>query len=276
MLIEALIFLTSTPIFVALNALMVTVFSSIIYGVEIEPNILLIAFLATFSVYSLNKVTDKSEDSINWDKTFSKGMPYYPYLSVVALLFSFGIGALIGLWTVITILTPIILGLAYSVKLPKSTTRLKEIVGVKSIVVAFSWAFTSSLLPASMQPVEFEKLILVFTYVFVHLLTNTILFDILDIDGDKASGLKTIPIVLGLNRTRKLLVTVNSLLVPWLLYCLMRGLFLQHMIALVFGVFYGYAVIRAFTRRNCNRLLVDLMVDGEWMPFISLMKLLGI
>lgn len=270
MIARVLKVLTSTSIFIALNGLMVAVFGSLLYGVGMKPEILLAAFLVTFSVYNLNKATDKAEDSVNRPETASREMLFYVGSSIIATVFSLGIGALIGAGALTALIVPVIVALAYSVRLLQSTTRLKEILGVKSVMVAFSWAFTGALLPASTQLVEFEKLALTFTYIFIQLLVNTILFDILDMEGDTVSGVKTIPIVLGLNVTRKLLTTLNSLLAPWLIYCLVRGLFLKYMPALVFGMLYGYIIIWAFSRRNCNRLLLEVAVDGEWMPLVAL------
>jgi 4-hydroxybenzoate polyprenyltransferase len=146
--------------------------------------------------------------------------------------------------------------------------------GLKSVLVAFSWGFTGALLPASCQTVDAAKIVLAFTYIFIQILVNTILCDVRDIDGDRASGVNTLPIAFGLGATRKLLFTVNTLLLPWLLYCVTRGLFQEYMPALFFGVGYGYLIIWAFSRKGCDRLLVELAVDGEWMPLLGIMRLL--
>jgi len=103
---------------------------------------------------------------------------------------------------------------------------------------------------------------------------NTVLCDVRDMDGDMASGVDTLPISLGLAATRILLLTVNTLLLPWLLYCITQGLFMEYMPALFFGVGYGYLIIWVFSEKGRDRLLVELAVDGEWMPLVALMKLL--
>jgi 4-hydroxybenzoate polyprenyltransferase len=150
---------------------------------------------------------------------------------------------------------------------------LKEVVGVKSILVAFSWAFTGSLLPALVEPVNHELVILVFVYIFFSLLVNTVLFDVLDLKGDQVSGVRTIPFVLGLRRTKIFLILMNSCLVVWLVYSASRGLFLSCMPALVFGVFYGYLMIGHFVNHRFKRLRAELLVDGEWIPLIAILRL---
>jgi 4-hydroxybenzoate polyprenyltransferase len=275
MLMKALRFLTSASLFLALDGAIIVVFGYFLYGIEIAPEMLLPAFLTPLAVYSLNKATDKAEDSVNRPETASRAVVYYVGPSIAAMVISLGLGASIGPLVFITLLVPTIMALVYSVRLSRSIPRLKEIVGVKSVVVAFTWAFTGCLLPASMHAVEDEKIGLVFIYIFIQVLVGTILFDVLDIKGDLASGVETIPIRLGRNRTRKLLATINSFLGLWLIYCLIRGLFLMYMPALIFGALYGYVLIWSFSNANCQRPLVGLMVDGEWLPIVTLMKVIS-
>ena len=182
---------------------------------------------------------------------------------------SFGVKALL-------VMAPSFLAsFVYSVKLSESIPRLKEVVGVKSVLVAFGWGLTGALLPTISQPADALKVVLAFSYIFIQLLVNTILCDIPDMDGDMAAGVKTVPIVLGLDSTRKLLLAINSLMLPWLLYCFTQGLFLEYMPALSFGMLYGYLIIWAFSRKHSRRLLVEIAVDGEWIPLVAIMKCLN-
>lgn len=266
--------LTSTSIFLALNASIVTAFSSLLYGLEVKPMILLIAFLATFSVYNMNRATDRTEDSINRPRAASRSIHFFLVPSMIASASCLLLSASVGAQALTVIVTSFIASILYSVKLSPSTPRLKEIVGLKSVLVAFSWGFTGALLPASSQAVDAAKMVLAFTYIFVQILVNTILCDVRDVDGDMASGVKTLPIALGLSATKRLLLIVNTLMFPWLLYSLTQGLFQEYIPALFFGMGYGYLIILAFSRKRCDRLLVELAVDGEWIPLITLMKLL--
>jgi 4-hydroxybenzoate polyprenyltransferase len=87
-LARALKFLTSTSLFLSLNAALVVIFSYFLYGMEISPVIVLTAFLSTFSVYGLNKATDKAEDSINRPETASRSSGCYLAASIVTLITS--------------------------------------------------------------------------------------------------------------------------------------------------------------------------------------------
>jgi len=270
--LRVLKFLTNTSIFLSFNALIVSHYSSLLYGLKLDPRISIISFLLTFSVYNLNKVTDKTEDSLNRPET-ALSSKYFLFSSLAALFVSFYFSFQIGLRAIMVLFSTFIIGFLYSVKITKSIPRLKEIVGVKSLMVALSWGLTGSILPACSQQVEASKIMLVFTYIFIQLLVNTILCDVRDMNGDKASGMETIPLALGLKNTRKLLIGVNSLLFLWLIYCIMIGLFINYAPGLLFGIIYGYIIIFIFSRVNCDRLLVDLAVDGEWIPMLFFMKL---
>ena len=61
-------FMTSTSLFLSLYASLVVIFSFLVYGHSIAPEIVLAAFLVTFSIYSLNKATDKIEDASQFPK----------------------------------------------------------------------------------------------------------------------------------------------------------------------------------------------------------------
>ena len=271
---KALSFFTSTSLFLALNASLTVAFGFFLYGHAIAFEIILAAFLVTFSVYTLNKATDKTEDAINKPAGTQTNTKHYVIASILAMIGCLIIGVVDGPCVFLVLLSPVIIGVIYSVKVAKNLPRLKEIVGVKSLAVAVSWATTGALLPASFQTAAPEKIILVFTYIFIQLLVNTILFDSLDMKGDRASGVTTIPMVLGKHRTKKFLTAINTSLSLWLIYCLLRGIFTLFMPALVFGFLYTYLIIWLFMCKNKVRLHAELMIDGQWLPIVTIIRLI--
>ena len=262
----------STSVFLALNGALVVVFACFLYGIEISSKVVLAAFLATFSVYCLNMGTDKKEDVINRSETAPKKTHYYIVASAAAMFVSMAIGITISFSAFLILAAPLLIGCAYSIQITKSIPRLKEVVGVKSVVVAFSWALTGALLPITIQSTPAYKEVLVFFYLFAQILVNTIICDALDIRGDRVSGITTIPIALGLKNTKKLLLIINGSLVVWLLCCLFTGVFMNQISTLVFGVVYEFGIIWYFLRRDRPRLQAELMVDGEWLPLVVLMR----
>ncbi len=272
--LKILKFMTSTSMLLSLNAAMVVVFGFFLYSSRIMPDLLLAAFLVTFGVYGLNKVTDKTEDSINRPETLPKNSGYYVVFSVASMLIGFLIGLLEGIMALTVLFAPMIIGVFYSVRFSKSIPRLKEIIGVKSLAVAASWALTGSLLPDSFFSAKLDAIVIVFTYIFIRIFVGTILFDVLDKKGDLASGVNTIPIRLGRDKTKRLLIFVNSFGMILLVYCLATGILIQFLPALLFGVLYGYLAIWFFFKDNCKRFTAGLMLDAEWLPIIIIAGLL--
>lgn len=267
-------FFFSNSIFLALNGALVFVFASLLYDTEISLPLLAASFLITLSVYSLNMATDSKEDTINRSQTAPKAARHYLALSLSSMAGSIIIGVLNGGYALLVLVSPLIIGAVYSVKPAKSIPRLKEIVGIKSLVVALSWGITGAFLPATMYPIPLYKELLVFFYVFTQILVNTIIFDTLDVHGDHASGIRTIPLALGLKKTKSLLLAINASFVLWLGYCLYSGVFIHYLVTLALGVGFETLLIWYFFRSNRPRLHAELLVDGEWMYLVFLMRLL--
>ena len=274
MLIKLAKFLTSTSLLLALDGPIILVFGYLLYGVQINFEMLGASFCAVFAIYSLNKATDKAEDKINRPETATKSSAYYIVPAIAALALCFILGAMVSPFAVAILATPIIIGVLYSIQIVKSVPRFKEITGAKSLVVAFSWSLYGTFLPLALQSTEFEKVVLVFAYVFMQVFVNTVLFDYLDMKGDSAMGVKTLPIVLGKDGTKRLLIFANSALGLWLAFCVYGGIFMKFIPALTFGVGYGYAIIWHFLRQDQPRLRAELMIDGQWFPIVAFMKII--
>lgn len=266
-------FFTASSLFLALNSVFVAYFSFILYNITPSLLVMLAVFLSTFGVYGLNKATDSIEDSINKPESAKKGS-HYIIPSIICYLSSLGIGLYEGPIAFAILLTPLIIGFIYSVKVCSKVPRLKEVLGVKSILVAFSWAFTGALLPALMGTVSLQKVIIVFCFIFIQLFVNTVLFDVLDIKGDKVSGIRTIPVHLGYNKTRWFLSITNSVLLILVGYCWLSELFIPQLTTLIFGISYGYAIVWYYTSQRGKRFSAELFVDGEWLPLVMALKLI--
>jgi 4-hydroxybenzoate polyprenyltransferase len=271
---KALRFMISSSLLLSLNGVMVVVFGFFLASTRIMPPLILAAFLVTFSVYGLNKVTDKAEDLVNRPETSPIASGYYLIFSVASMLIGFLIGIFEGLLAFFALFAPVIIGVIYSVRISKSIPRLKEIVGVKSLVVAACWGLTGCLLPDSFGTAKLPVIVIVFVYIFIRVFVGATLCDVLDKKGDLVSGVETIPIRLGRNKTKKLLLFLNSLGMLLSIYCVATGILVRFVPALLFGVLYGYLAIWFFFRDNCKRFAAGLMLDGEWLPIVIIVCLL--
>lgn len=265
-------FLMSTSIFLAISGSCKIFFSEVLFNTY-NINIIILTFLITFSVYGLNKLTDLKEDVINNPdraKTIKKIEIIFKFTVTLAFIFSMVLGFRIDILTLPVIIFPLALGILYSVKFSKNFPRLKDITGVKNITIALSWAVVSTFLPVIYSSEKKSILIILIFYLFsIKSLINSILFDIRDIKGDRENKIRTIPVFLGKDKTIKLLLILNSTLIPWIIFAYFWGFFYKYFSVLIFLILYGYWYILYFSRDFIKiGKSMDLFVDGEFIIII--------
>ncbi|ASJ04466.1 hypothetical protein A3L01_03470 [Thermococcus barossii] len=222
-----------------------------------------------FSVYGINKLTDIREDEVNnpervgYVKRVAKALRYSV---VVSLVLAVLLSALTSPLAVLVVLFPIVAGTLYSIRLLPGYPRLKDITGVKNLIIAITWANGTAFLPYLVTGgVELQRVALIYYFFFMKSMVNTMLFDVRDIEGDRINGIQTIPVKLGLERSRALLLLLNSTFIPWIITAHSFGYFGKYMPVLAFSILNGYIYILYFTRRNYRPgKILDVWVDGEW------------
>jgi 4-hydroxybenzoate polyprenyltransferase len=187
-----------------------------------------IPFLAAFSIYNLNRKTDEAEDAINQKDRFAFTKRYETPLfigSVGALITALLLAAPFGVMAVLVTAAPFLCGFLYSFRwLPGGFRyrRLKEIPGVKNCVVGIAWGILLSLLPVCYHGgAPGTGTAVTFVLFFLWGFMASLIPDIRDHDGDAASGVVTIPVLLGPGRTKSVLLAVLIALgLPLLLFSL--------------------------------------------------------
>lgn len=268
---RVVIFLSISSIFIAINCLLLVYFSFLLYSISIDLNLLLSSYLLTFTVYSLDKLSSIKEDSIcmkeraGFIERHKKILTYVTVASyIIAIYLSFS-----NSLALFAVLFPQVIGIIYSIKI--SDFRLKDITGVKNIVVALSWAVVGTFLPLENNRRNLIQILLIFYLFFTKLFINTVLFDVRDIEGDGANGVITIPVLLGIEKTRILLLILNSTLISWLVFSYLQGFFQKYLLIIIFAISYGYWYILHFCRKDIKiGKSLDLLVDGEWIPIAIL------
>jgi len=235
----------------------------------ISPNIAVCsaAFLVSFSVYTLDKITDLDKDVVSMPSRAQflqrkKGLAII--LSSLAYLLSSIILFVGEPISSLLLLVPIAANVVYGKKLIPGVPRLKDIPVMKNAIVASSWALVTVIIPITYQSKlqsspSFMVIFVVLYFMFIKMFINTILYDIRDELGDRINNVRTIPVLIGSKKTGKLLLALNStlfLVLPWL-----RDLNRLLVLALVA---YGYAYILYFSQPR-DPLALDLCVDGEFM-----------
>jgi 4-hydroxybenzoate polyprenyltransferase len=267
-------FLVYNSLFISLVCVFLTYSSFQFLNITPNNTLLIAVFLSTFSVYSLNRLTDLEEDSVNVPEreAFVRGKEkILLFLCIVSYAVAILLGALVNPLTIIVLLFPLVIGVLYSIEVSHKVPRLKNIPGMKNFIVALSWTVGAVFIPFSCQFPGISNTLLIFFFFFAKLMVNAISFDVRDIEGDKKSGVKTIPVLLGRSKTKILLYAIQSTLIIWLLLIVLTGLFIPYW--LVFSVFiiYGYVYIHVFSKKqNFKTFSRDLLVDGEWL-FVAML-----
>lgn len=238
---------------------------------------ILACFLLAVAVYNLNKLTDLHEDSVNAPERtrFVKRYRTYIIMSIVgsfycAIVFAY----LCNPYSILAVVFGFCIGALYSVRL--FGVRFKEILLVKNITVAGTCVVGAVLVPFGMHLSSLIAISLIAYFVFFTAFINTVLFDVRDLEGDQRSGNTTIPVSLGLNKTRGLLLVLNSTFVPWLLISSLLGLYHNYLILLACSTVYSYGCILHFCKKDAKiRKTVDMLVEGEWIVIALLVVLLA-
>jgi len=131
-------------------------------------------------------------------------------------------GGVLGLWPILTgrvwMLFPIAAAFGvlsfYSRPIPGPRVRLKDLPYLKSLLAPGTIAVILVLWPALESGKLGEQGVwLVFVWIFLILTINALVFDYRDIAGDKLTGTKTIPVLLGPDGTWGLLLVLAAALV---------------------------------------------------------------
>jgi 4-hydroxybenzoate polyprenyltransferase len=106
--------------------------------------------------------------------------------------------------------------------------------------------------------------LVVFLFTFSWTFIASTLPDIRDRVGDSATGVATIPVLIGVARTRVLLTGIN-LLSGVLIFTLGRSVLpVGSSVVIICSLVYSQSCIAAIDRTKMNSLLVDVISDGQF------------
>jgi len=248
--------------------------SCVIQQVQWSLMTAIIPFLTAFSIYNLNRKTDEDEDAINQQDRFAFTKRYERYLfigSLLSLLVAMVLSATAGIPSLLATAAPFICGFLYSYRwIPKrlSYRRLKEIPAVKNIVVGFSWAVLLAFLPVFLNHgTPDSRTAVTFVLFFMWGFMASLIPDIRDRAGDASSGVRTIPVLFGYERTKTILTRVLLLLgVPLILFSLFcLPLFTTAL--LIAANLYSHGCVYLLGRPGLINLLADAISDGQYISF---------
>jgi len=249
--------------------------SQVLADLPAEPLPPLITFLVIYSIYSLDRVTELDADSLTHPERASFSQRHAGLIrgsAVAAYVLALVLAGRQGAWSVAVTLLPLAALLLYSFPLlPRAVarrvgfSRLKEVFVLKNVWVAGTLAATPVLLVGVFHGAVSEgtPLLAIGAFLLGRWAVNVILFDVRDEAGDRANGLRTLPVVLGRARTLRLLHGLNALLALLAVAVPLLGLAPPCFALLGVSCLYAWAYLRQVERTKDIHFLCDVVSDGE-------------
>lgn len=253
-------FLLYSNLYLACGAAIVAYATAVTFSLALTWEVLFIPFASGFFIYTLNRYTDQDEDRINVPirvQFFDRYGKWFLTASAIvycaALAIAFTKGALILTLSVF----PLCIGFLYSF------LGLKKVIIGKNISVGVAWGSTVLLTGAFYNHLSLPVLLL-FAFFAIEFFVNTVIFDVKDVQGDRAHGIITLPVTLGIRRTQRICYALNGVALALLVLgaavqCLPLNAFVLCALA---AYILTYTYLCSETR---GRLYFGLLVDGEFM-----------
>ncbi len=247
----------------------------------IEPNIpvYLAIGLVIYSTYTLDRALDCEEDAINRSElTGSKKK-----IAIIVCIISFLAGALIfaGEKIYFASFFPFFVGYLYSkgIKAGKFRIKLKGGMGGKNIVIGITWGGTIASIVASYTG-NILAISSIFLFFFMKLFINSVLYDFKDIKGDAAAGIRTLPVCLGKEVVRKILLVLCLVLHSCMLIAFRIGAIRPETVILSYSFIVGIVCVTFYFKAfevqgsGVSKYSREIMIDAESTIALILRKII--
>jgi len=238
----------------------------------------LVTTLFVFSMHLLNRLQDRSGamkfNTPEMAEFYARHHTMLTGLAAVSSVAAVLLSTAMGTYACFLLLAMVLAGGLYTAPLiPEDLSSrprwrsLKDFPGSKTPLVALGWAFAAAVLPVldSGAPFFVPGLAIAFLFAAGMVFWRTALSDLLDIQGDRIVGRETIPILIGVKDTERLLLVSLACLAVVLVVGAGAGWvtplgFLLILNNLVFG-----AAFLVYRRRHlADRVAFEGMIDGNF------------
>lgn len=215
-----------TRIYIAAGSLFLVYALSYLPGFEFSINFGGAVFGAVLGVYAMNRMSDLEEDEQNIGISDRRKAKWAFLLGIVSAVLGLFLAWRSGIYVLILVGGFIALLTTYSFQFLPGTfryRRLKEIPYVKNLIVgtALGMLWISGGLIDSFAK---TRLILgLFGFLSGRVFIGSVIPDVRDIEGDQDAGVKTIPVLHGVDATKKFLLVINTVVLGLYLWMLNSG-----------------------------------------------------
>ena len=208
-----------TDIYSAIGAACLALAAQYLQGVSFSILQLFMAASYVFSVHTLNRFVDRQVSGIRGsfrEETYARHARLFIFTAFVAMLLSLGLAYLIGLAPYLMLASVSLVGALYNMRIfPKGWRfrRLRDLPGTKNFFMAAAWALVIAVIPYMKWPLGVSgDMVVAFLFVFSIVFVRSALSDLIEIQSDRLLGRETIPVVIGEEKTRKLLNGISLFL----------------------------------------------------------------
>ncbi|MHB9288169.1 UbiA family prenyltransferase [Halobacteriales archaeon Cl-PHB] len=256
---ELLAALVHSALLVSVAAASVAVTTMALAGFAVRPEPPFLVFGATLLVYSLDRVADVDADARTVPSRVAFVRRYGQHcLLAGGLLYAAG-GAIVLVQR--PALAPLLLLPLVAIGL-YAVAGLKRRLLVKNAVVGASWGLVPLGVGRYLGDAWRVEVLVLAGWVTWHITVAAMVFDLKDVAGDRAEGVRTVPTVSGPATTRRVAQVANAALATLVVATVTTGLVPHTFLVLL--VVHGYvAAYVAAASIDRGPLFYGLVVDGE-------------
>lgn len=254
---------------ISLAATGTAISTMILAGLPLDPLALFIVFAVTLFVYSFNRLADRAEDQKNLPQRTAFIDRYGTQLFVIGTalyLLATAVAIAASVPGAPAMVIPLAVAVLYSV------VGLKRLLVVKNLLVGLAWGLIPLGVGVYYSVLWTVDILFLFGFTTAMLTIAAVVFDIKDIEGDKREGVRTVPIVAGVKRTRLLAAGATVIVAAIVTLAILAGLLgVQYVPLLVFAAYvFGYSLVATEDR---TVLFYGGVIDSEHI-FLALLLLL--
>ncbi len=265
-------FLTHSNLYLSFGTLLSGFSTYLILSLPVDFKVLLILFLGVFSFYLMNRYWELKEDELTYPertkflkrrKKLLLFLIIFCYLTTLILAYLKSLNAVFGVFFVTMLIV------SYTIRI--KGIRLKDFFVIKNLTISFAWGFIFTFFHIS-EILNFNlAFFLTFFFLGAFTFINTVIFDMRDVKGDEENKIQTIPVRLGLEKSRKIIFALNSLLLFSLILIWFYNL-IPYSFILFLTSLYLYLPIYLSKKEDLH-FVADVLGDG-WIIFYGCLGLI--
>ena len=191
--------------------------------------------LIVYATYTLDRSIDCAGDTINNPGRCGADRN----IGLAAALAAFCLGSYLFVREGIFLapLLPLLIGFLYTrgIRIGSGVYTLKGSCGAKNCVTAITWGGTIALI-TSHWCTSIATIAVIFIFYFSKMFVNSVVFDFKDIMGDKAAGIRTLPVWIGETLTRVVLIVIILVLYIFMISTINAGFIRNEWVILLYGL----------------------------------------